>query len=325
VRVLTALTAPTGTAPVNILCYVRGGDNMEFGNPRRVSQTLSRFVVQSKDVTSESQVSKTMAQEGAITLPSQMRVNYGEVIKSLRVLLHRANYVSSIGRDNLAAATPMFQFKSVFGKIPPFFGFDPNGIHTATKTVGLGNAPFNFVKTQPIHWILPCFVGYRGSGVWHFNTDGTYPIGSVAVNRNPVDNFDALDNIIVVTATTSISQNSRVTMTELEYANSSGGMALTHQATQAGISVLCPNYNLYKFNSTAPGNMTLAPIAARTQDGSADDNFVYTAVVKNVATSAVSATAVKVDKYWHAGPDFQTLFFLNVPSYYLEPAIPVAV
>jgi hypothetical protein len=89
VRVLNTLTAPVNTAPINILCYVRGADNMEFGNPRRPSQTLTRFALQSQDLPTEDRDSKVMAQNGAMTLPNQMRVNYGEVIKSLRVLLHR--------------------------------------------------------------------------------------------------------------------------------------------------------------------------------------------------------------------------------------------
>jgi len=315
-RVITALTAPVATAPINILCYVRGADNMEFGNPRRPSSTISRYIVQSKDISAEEHDRKVMAQSGPMTLPSQMRVNYGEIVKSLRVLLHRSNYVYSQQElPTLAYA----RLTSVFGKLPPYYGFDPNGVQIAVRTVGAGNARFNFVKNNAINWILPCFVGYRGSGVWTFNPSysgaGTVFYDTVRVTREPVNNFVWSDSVSNNAAPASSSE------TPWRYLiatfNTSGGCALTNQKTQAGLTVLCPNYNLFKFNSTNPSNTTLAPTGSRTQDGSADDTFQ---LVVDASASAVSV--LRVDKFWHAGPDFQPLFFLNVPSYYLEPTIP---
>jgi len=316
VRVLTTLTAPVATAPVNILCYVRGADNMEFGNPRRPSSTLSRYVVQSHDISAEEHEQKIMAQNGPMTLPSQMRVNYGEIIKSLRVLLHRSTFVYS---QQEIATLSYSRLTSTFGKIPPYYGFDPNGIHNVNKVVGVGTAPFNYVKTNAINWILPCFVGYRGSGVWTFNpasnTSGLQCADSVRVTREPVNNFVWNDSITSYAAPTTAQETPwRALSLTL---NTSGGSALTNQKTQAGLSVLCPNYNLFKFNSTNPFNTTLAPLGARTQDGSADDNFQL-----EIEGSSTTIGLLRVDKYWHAGPDFQPLFFLNVPSYFLQPTVP---
>jgi len=319
VRVLTALTAPVLTAPVNILCYVRGADNMEFGNPRRPGSQLSHYQVQSKDISAEEHERKVMGSSGPMTLPSQMRINYGEIIKSLRVLLHRANFVYSQQQTGTSTYSSLV---STFGKLPPYYGFDPNGIHVANRTVGVGTSPFNYTKTNPVNWILPCFVGYRGSGVWTFNcnslTGNTVHYDDIRVVREPVNNMVWDDDVLSsgsVTSSSTTPHNELITSL-----NTSGGMALTTQKTQAGLSVLCPNYNLFKFNSTAPGNTTVAPTGVTTQDGSADDTFYL-----SVSSTTGAINSLRIDKYWHAGPDFQPLFFLNVPSYYLQPAVPTPV
>jgi hypothetical protein len=170
-----------------------------------------------------------------------------------------------------------------------------------------------------LQWILPCFVGYRGSGVWTFNTTNTantdHVYTNISVTREPVLNMTWSDGLTTYpNATTSSGTPARFLSVKTA---TDGGTALTNQYTQAGLSVLCPNYNLYKFNSTAPGNTTSAPITTRTQDGSADDTFVL-----QITDGGTAISNCKVDKYWHAGPDFQPLFFLNVPSYYALFSIP---
>lgn len=319
VRVLNVLTAPVATAPINILCYVRGADNMEFGNPRRPGQALTRFIVQSKEVPSEPRASKSFATSGPMTLPDQMRVNYGEVVKSLRVLLHRGNFVYT--QRTQSATSAESRVLSTFGKLPPYYGYDPFGVQIATPTIGATNQRFNYVRTGPLQWLLPCFVGYRGSGVWTFNCASAnstssvfYP--SIKVVREPVNNMVWSDSVVSFAAPTSDYTTPYRDLTS--GMSTAGGCALTNQMTQAGLSVLCPNYNLFKFNSTSPLNSTNAPLGVRTQDGSADDCFNL-----EVISASTSAQNLRVEKYWHAGPDFQPLFFLNVPSYYLLPTTPI--
>lgn len=315
VRVLTTLTAPVLTAPVNILCYVRAGDNMEFGNPRKPLQTTSSFIVQSHAVYEDGQSTKNMGGVGAMTLPNQMRVNYGEVIKSLRVLLHRSNHIYTQGSPvaSVGGYTKLF---SVFGKLPPYYGFDPNGINIANQVIGAGTGRFNFTKNTPITLILPCFVGYRGSTIWTFNVAGVDSSKSIRVCRDPSVNMSWVDNFTAYSPpTTGSTMAQRDLVTTL---STVGGCAVTNQLTQAGLSVLCPNYNLFKFNSTNPANATLAPIAGSAQDGSADDTFRLEVTNNKGDNSNLSF----VEKYWQAGPDFQPLFFLNVPSQFNLLTIP---
>jgi hypothetical protein len=246
-----------------------------------------------------------------------MRVNYGEVIKSLRVLLHRSNYIYT--KCHLTTLNESF-ITSTFGKIPPYYGFDSTGIHVANNLTTIGTSPFNYVKTTPVQWILPCFIGYRGSGVWTFNPAGqnTAPATSIRVVREPVNNMVWSDSVTSFNAITSPSVAAhRDFVTQL---STVGGAALTNQITQAGISVLCPNYNLFKMNSTAFENSTVAPTSATTDDGSASDTFQL-----SLNTSATIAGNFKIEKYWHAGPDFQPLFFLNVPTYRLVASVPTPV
>lgn len=315
-RVLTKLTAPVASAPVRILCYVRGSEEMEFGNPRRVSQALSRFLPQSMDFTFENQTECTMGTPTRDVSPYQFRVNYGEIVKSLRVLLRRSQYIYT--QREPGQGLNFYKLYSRFGKIPPYKGWDPNGIHTATRIIGVGTTNYNFVKTTPLSWLLPCFVAYRGSGVWTFNANssGQY-VGSLSVSREPVDSMTWTDGYTALLAST---RSAAASVNLLNRSSTTGGTALTNQITSSGLSVLCPNYNELRMNSTNPGNATKAPTQATPSqyDGSEADTFYLEAVT----TPNVSLNTVNVDKYWHAGPDFQPIFFLNVPSYYLDNVSP---
>lgn len=323
-RVLTALTAPVATAPVSILCYVRGADNMEFANPLRVDQTLVPFMVQSveQEVSQEGQQALAMGKGAEMAPHALYRVNFGECVRSLRPLLHRANYVWTQRDPTLTGSTNTTIIKFTFGKLPPYGGFDPNGIHTATAIVGVGTKKYNFTDQTPLHWILPAFIGYRGSGVWSFNTCqyGANVMPSVRVSRIPGISQVMSESTYTAAVTTRSQAASNLVQNSVATAS---GTALTNQQTNAGLSVLCPNYNNYRFNSTAPGNTTVAPnTGVSAYDGSDYDNFEFEATVNS---NAISTPAVAIEKYWHAGPDFNPVFFLNVPTRYVQPNYPVPV
>jgi len=209
-----------------------------------------------------------------------------------------------------------------FGKLPPYGGFDPNGIHTATALVGVGTKSYNFVDQLPVHWILPAFVGYRGSGVWTFNalSGGNVPLNSIRVNRTPGTPMVMSEGYQTSSAITRSIAASYMVQNTLATA---GGCALTNQQTNAGLSVLCPNYNNYRFNSTAPGNTTVAPnTGVSAYDGSDYDCFNYEVTL---AGSQYFSAGMAIEKYWHAGPDFNPVFFLNVPTRYVQVGYPVAI
>lgn len=316
VRVLTTLTAPVLVAPVSILVFVKGTPEMKFGNPRRPPNGVSRFIAQSVETTVVE-----LGKSSGETPIEQFRVNYGEVISSLRTLLHRGNFIYTQGDPNATALGPQYML-STFGKIPPYRGFDPNGIHTAVKQIGIGNAPYNFTRNTPVTWILPCFVGYRGSTVWTFNTNSSGAIGSINVVRQPLDVMQWIDTTtggLIVSTKSGIAANY-----EANKQATSGGCALTNQFTQAGLSVVCPNYNQYRFCSTSPVNSTLPPTSGRAYEGTAYDTFKLE-VISSPVSPLSRANGYYVEKYWHAGSDFQPLFFLNCPSLYNTPNNPTPV
>jgi hypothetical protein len=212
-------------------------------------------------------------------------------------------------------------YKHAFGKLPLYYGFDPNGVHSAVKLIGSGNYNFNFVHNTPFHWIAPAFIGYRGSGMWHFNVDGINPT-SLLVTRTNQLGMVASETKTSTTAGT-ISNNSRFYLTRISQTH--GGMALTNQNTNAGLSVLCPNYTSYKFQSTKPGNTSLPPSTktANNYDGAAYDSFMLS-VLANDSISSNSTVNYRLQKYWGIGTDFNLFFFLNVPTFYRIVNMPTA-
>lgn len=325
VRVLTALTAPVATAPVSILVSVRGGPNMEFANPLNLPNEQLIYQVQSQevDVSEEGQNALAMGSAPEMAPHALYRVNFGECIRSLRLLLHRANFVWTWRDATMTTGTGFTFIKFRFGKLPPHPGFDPNGIHTATAIVGVGTKAYNFVTSLPVHWILPAFVGYRGSGVWTFNglSGNASPIQHIDVIRTPQAAMIMSEASSVLASGATRSAGAASMYNNLN--STPGGMALTHQQTNAGISVLCPNYNNYRFNSTAAGNTTVAPSTG----SSAYDGSDYDCYTSNVVTVAnvPNPTAMAIERYWHGGPDLNPVFFLNVPTRYYQASIPLPV
>lgn len=326
VRVLTALTAPVATAPVNILVSVRGGDNMEFANPLSLPTDQMVFQVQSTEepISQEDQTRLVVGTKSEMAPHALYRVNFGECVRSARQLIHRANYAWTYRDPSISAAAGYNFLKFRFGKLPPHPGYDPTGIHSAVALVGVGTKTYNYSSQMPLHWLFPAFVGYRGSGVWTFNveTNGSLPIQHLDVIRTPQAPMVMSESATsVLIAGVSRSGAAAATFTNINA--TPGGMALTNQQTNAGLSVLCPNYNNYRFNSTAPGNATSAPnTGVSAYDGSDYDCFTSNIVIPY---NSPPANIVCVEKYWHGGPDLNPVFFLNVPTRYYQASTPAAV
>lgn len=313
-RVLTTLTAPATTAPVNIVMYVRGADNVEFANPIDISANLTPLAVQSMDVYGAPMEVLAGAQAHE-PVPERYLVNFGEMIGSLRQLLRRSHlsYVSTSG--NQAFLNTWTLNKEVFSKWPFYYGYDPSGIHSAKGLVAPASSfNFNFVKMTPYNWIAPAFIGQRGSGIWHFNIDNLSAVSQVRVYRQPQISATAGNTYSgVLQGTISADAKGFLAITE----QGSGGQTVINQLTQAGVSVLCPNYNQYRFQSTNPLN----PTHMYSVDGSDRDSYVLEI---SEDSSGRSPTSGKVWHYHSVGTDFNLHFFLNVPTITLYSGVPVA-
>nr|URG14945.1 MAG: capsid protein [Picornaviridae sp.] len=311
-RVLTALTAPVAATTVNILVSVRGADNLEFSNPCALNNNFSFFAPQSKDEYMANSEMTTFGKPSSAD-DNRYRVNFGEAVGSLRVLFRRTNL--SLVSSHVSTITNSFAlFAENFFRIPLYYGYDPAGLHSA---IGLNvpgsHFPYNFVNNTPLSWIAPSFVGTRGGINWTFNVVDQLSLRSIRVIRR---NDVTVNNAANVTSSQAQSTESTASSFFFQKAApTAGGVSLTSQATQSGISVICPNYTRYRMQTTNPKNSS-APQAA---DDSNYDCFQLESQVPNEATTS---SPYCVWRYFSVAPDFNLYFYLNAPSMYLYGSVP---
>ncbi len=320
VRVQTTLTAPVANAPITILVSVRGADNMEFANPVSVGTTVSQFQVQSEEYACEQSLELVSGTPGPLVDANRQKINFGETVRSMRTLLRRSNFVQSIGSPNGSTAGTVNEIIYRFGKLPPQAGYDPAGIFTANQLLGVSTARYNYAQLSVLNWMLPSYIGYRGSGIWTFNEKGNIATPSVNVTRT---NQNLLASGIVFNNVASTNTNTLAYQAANGTVNTAGGISLTNQLTNAGLSVLCPMYTNYRFQTTDP-TFNTAPqqvITATNYDGAAMDSFRYQS--HGLGPNQLNSNRV-VDCYWGCGTDFQPIFFLNCASWYRQTVLPTA-
>lgn len=309
VRVLTALTAPVALSTVSVQVFVRGAENLEFANPCSVRKGYSPWTVQADTIT-------TSATSSVLGAPShvddnQYLVNFGEKILSLRQLLRRMTLVG-VTTPVAASGQDFYIVQKYFNRIPPYFGYDPDGIHQAKGVVNTGTTyKFNFVNTTPLNWILPAFLGYRGSTNWSFNVDSSAPISHVRAMRLNLNSQPssavALDAFVTGTVTGTPSANAQFFYTKVNAGVA--GSALTNQRTNAGLNVQCPMYTRYKFSGTSVNRAT----SSNNGDDGDLDMFCMEVLLNNTAVGP-KAVDTRIWSYCGVGTDFNVLYFLNVPT-----------
>jgi hypothetical protein len=321
-RVLTGLTAPISTSNVSVLIFVRGADNLEFANPANCfSENTSQYTYltpQSKDeVDGEERVQSIIA-GGTIHFPAPERylVYFGEAITSMRQVLRRASLaeVRSIAADTTNWA---ILWQKTMGRWPRAPGYDTNGLDSAKGIITTtNNYKYNYCEFHPITYFQTAFLGTRGSVIWHFNVENTAPVGHLRVMRNPYTN--AVPGETKKTLASGSTSSAIASFYQSSVKGGQAGMALTNQTTQAGISILMPNYSNYKFQSTNPLNAT----KLQSSDGSGYDSCVVQVGLNGTAGPAVANT--KVWCYAGAGTDYTCLYFLNVPTMWIYSSFPTA-
>jgi hypothetical protein len=306
-RVLTALTAPVGTSNVAVQVFVRGAENLEYANPTTPPKGFTNFGVQADVMTTTA--SSSVMGESHETPDAQYLVNFGERIRSLRQVMRRMSLVG-VTTPPTAAGSDYYLVQKYFTKIPPFFGYDPTGIHTAKGVVVPATTfKFNFVQPHPINWILPAFAGFRGSTVWSFNVDSSSPVGHVRVNRLNSNSYPKASTAIDAFVTSLVKSTPSINAAFFWNNTDAGGagQAVTNQNTNAGITAHCPMYTRHKFVGTSADWAT----APNVSDES-NDMFVFETLLNN--NVGASSAATKIWSYCGIGTDFNVLFFVNVPT-----------
>lgn len=326
VSVLTPLVSPVTPQNLAIIVRVKGGDNLEFANLRSTLADTegypppSFFAVQGKDEVEIEASEETFGDKGSIH-PQRYALNYGECISSLRTVAHRMSLydVSSSADDSTLR---YFRYQKSFSRLPPMFGWDPNGLSSATKVMSMGTGNFNFVPTHPMTYISMMYGAFRG-GVNYTANPGVdiYPyIGDVRVMRHTTDTLSNRRRGSIVDTATSGSTNSVYS----RYLNSvdalTGGGAYTNSQTNASLSWNAPQLSGVNFNYTDP---TYAI------PGNAKDltNLECTTLDLLMKQSTINTTSryLTVTTYAGSGVDWHCLWWLCCPTIDYYVAIPAAV
>ncbi len=329
VKVLTLLTAPVATSNIQMMVFVRAADNFEVSNPVAPNINLSNYAVQSEALIEQAPVEEVSGEEHnpgdkpTEILMERSRLNFGEVVRSLRVLLRRSNFVQTY-TNTTATTNALVLMYSRFVRFPRFYGYDPTGLESAKGLVLTGsNFSFNFTAVTPWHIIAPCFVAQRGSAIWHFNVDNPQFVNNLSVTRNNYAAYTPVNNV----SSQALGTTSANAAWYRNIVNGTGGgTALTNQRTNAGISVLLPNYTPFKFQSTSPSNFSNPPtVGTSGDDGSGAETYVLAAYHDNTASLSGAASSIntRIHSYFGIGTDYNLHYFLNVPTLVLYSGPPV--
>jgi len=334
VRVLNALTAPA-TSTINLLFYVRGGDNFEYANPSgHIGPDNSNFVpsffaLQANDVTNITP-DKIVIGNQSMTLPERYGLNFGECVGSLRNLLHRAHVFETTPMPSATAG--FFNIvRKAYKRMPYTPGYDPAWTATSANNVvaAAGNNPFIFNTMPHIAYVSGMFLGYRGS-VNYIVTPSTDLYGALddfrAVRATDPNAAPTAQRYINVVANTGYAPTTSLKASYLNrnyyYRDGLAGMGITATRTCGSLMFNFPDYNNFNFSLVDPTIYT----AGSSTDGTDVQTVVLQMLLKRVAavdpnTSLASSLQSEVS----AGPDFTCLHFLCCPTLDFSTAEPTPV
>lgn len=319
-RVVNALSAPVATSSVDILVFVRGAENLRFNAPVDLSSYDTLLEVQGKVV----DFSRTAPQP-----PEKFSEIFGEEIISLRELLHRQSVAMSQCQKKTGAGSDwagVTQYTAwPLARMPRPLGFTTSAWESATAPISGAAAPYNFVRNHPINYVSACFIGNKGSvnitvnGMYNTNGVGS-ALTKVAVARRTTDNPAGYTPRQWATGSANGTSQFMASINQrLFETNGAAGMALTHQHTQAGLSVNLPYYSQVKFqviNLPRLYNYSAPPAGM--------ENDIWDLYIRRGTTAGTQDYTTILDIFYGTGPDFDLIYFLNVPLVCTLAAIPVA-
>lgn len=320
ISVLTPLISPVSPQSVGLKISVRGAENLEFANPASsigessAGQPPSYFDVQGKD---EVDIQSNIITLGDIGTkhPERYSLNIGERVVSLRTLLHRyAIYDFTCMAKN--GATKAASFAKSFSRLPPSYGYDPNGLSTASKIkAASGTAPFNYTPTHPITYVAMMYGAFRGGVNYVANVSSDlYPyIGDVKVQRlTDTTESSARAGVTLYLSNTGSSQsNYRQFMLQYAgaYAYANAGAAFTNTQTNGALSWYQPhmagtNFNYADTNFSILGNSS----------DQSDRECSYLQILVKQTTANTSTDTLTLTTYAGSGADFTCLWWLCCPT-----------
>lgn len=318
-KVLNKITGPAASPEIDVLVYVKMGDDFVFAVPSTIEPTFSV-----NDPTGVIQSSESVDQQAPTVDQHIASIATGEAVASLRPLLHRTSlaYAELSGAPVVGNASGLYNNGNFFEKWPMGYGFRGRAHQWCTDGVGQVRS-FAYCPNHPIDWILNMFVGVRGSVNWHFNViAGRDDVQSFSVERHfadplitPDDQFrNAFSRLLTLDTPSSLSRDSGFgnTSTYSRTAKGQSGMSLTNPTGQPALSVNVPQYQNVRFTPAWFKRRSTDLVNDRFQS---ENIAVYTSFWNQQTLTAGSAWPV-LHAYASAGTDFQPIQFLCTPRFW---------
>lgn len=316
IRVMNRLTAPESSSDVELLMFVSAAENIEFAGPRNLGKQ-SAGVYSTMSLLTTSVAQSAIDFEEPVPETSHMSVEapdvykevFGEKITSLREYLHRISLSQSYGQE--AAFDGVTRQITPLKHMPASPGVWNNG--TTILTIPLGSYG-NLIQQHPIPYIANCFVGYKGS----VNIIGNYKPGGGALLSGFADHL-TLDRVPDGSNLNAASR--RPTRQDLTAGGTLGakaiygngqrsglsGRTLTNTRTNASLAANIPFYSnsgFYISDLYTTYNNT---------DTFTDANNDWWELALQKPTSTANRGDNYLDVYYGSGPDFDVIYFINVP------------
>jgi hypothetical protein len=147
VSVLNPLTAPLSTANARLYLFFAGCENLEFANPSPPTDVYSPLIPQSEEYV----LGKTTTEP-----VHRYDINFGEDIRSMRVLMRRTHMYRREGVTLSGSTTDNTLTLNRF-LYPAHYGYtSSNGMDTGKARDGTTNVNCNLVVQGPIQRMMAC-------------------------------------------------------------------------------------------------------------------------------------------------------------------------
>jgi len=332
IRVQNILTGPAASPQIDILAYVRAGDDFMFSVPSEISTSVTprdpAGVIQSEEEDDNIAQGKIGPDQHIATITT------GELITSLRPVLHRSTLgvVQFAGTAAAVGTTAgLVTTANYFWRIPRGIGRSSDGYNYATYSAA--GIPYFFVPNHPIDWVLNCYVGARGSINVHTNVtaNGTVVprLSHLSIERyfgDPlVSTTSYVRNASMVTdsiSTPNLASRNSIrypTGTQTIYPTGQPGVSVTNTQAQPGVSANLPQYSRFRFT---PAFFTKRGVDPKSGVRTHDELKVACQFSTGATVTSTSDWPL-ISVYYGAGVDFQPVFFLCTPRLFTT-ALPPA-
>lgn len=321
-RVVNRLTAPEASSSATILVFVNAEPDIEFAAPRDFPAFSNTQVASFSSLTNTSLQSKVLyddageahdfvTQTDADVIYKEM---FGERVTSMRELMHRSS-VSFVSRpvqntSTIGIAKNSYPLK----RMPPPPGFYNNGWWAADNASGAAKRVF-YSRMHPLLTMSNCFVGYKGSVNVTVNVEqplGTTDVDSITISR--VTNGETLSSAsrlpawtVTNVASDPVGKADRDSL--LRIFSGASGTALTNTKTNAGFSAQLPYYS--------PAGFQISNLYSEYNNGTTftpnNRDWWVLDWRYNKAGNATTDSGALMTVYYSSGPDFDCVFFMNVP------------